>query len=239
MPPIVPPTLTRAKDHHLDALIGHWPEGLPIEAGALSACHAALVACRTAWRRSCETADAIARDELVTPLARQQRSRKFLDGRMAAVLPLCDAARAVADRQVLALRRSAETKLVARDSSPRAVALEGEIRGWLRGMAPKERGEALGRALAALDHQTLAAVLNAPAPLTGLDAGIHGNWRQRWLAAVAKDELAEIADLERAAAICTGAGEALLRRRAESFDHPTLDAAEGRSRAAVAAEGAA
>jgi hypothetical protein len=139
-------------------------------------------------------------------------------------------------RRIRELTAAAEAKIAPKDSSPRAVAIGTEIRALMRSLPEQDRSAFVIRALAAGDHGTVAAVLHAPPSVAGLNEHMHANLRRQWLRKAAPDELAAIALIERAAEAATKAGEALLRRYEESFDHHALDAAEGRASQARQAE---
>lgn len=85
-----------------------------------------------------------------------------------------------------------------------------EIRGHLRSLSEEDRASILGEALESGDAQTIAAVTQAPAYLSGETAERGALWKSRYEEKHGGDLAARMADLEQALAINTAAGKDII-----------------------------
>jgi hypothetical protein len=137
----------------------------------------------------------LANDQNLTPLGRKSALRSWAQAEPIEALRKARAALAAGDRAIAETRAKMSTALVDKGDFAGAV-LRSDIRKWVNAMPPAQRSAML--ATGEYDPQTAAAILEAPAALSGVSADQHAALFNRETVAKHPEEAAIIAHIEEA-----------------------------------------
>ena len=180
---------------------------------------ATIAECRTCVERAHTQARAIHSDDALTETARHMKAEAYA---AAAIRPALMAV----DRQAAALAneiKSLEAKTHA--PPPTRDAIAAEVRARLSQMKPGARSATIFGAIAAGDDSVVAAVLGAPAFLSGLEPLEIENFRARWAAARHPEIVERLKLLRTPAEHLDRAGALSLAYQSKCSDPATLAAA--------------
>jgi hypothetical protein len=197
----------------------------------------AVDSCREAWSAICQLHTGVMSktSPLLPEVGQQLKSRKIAHERQQAALKRCDAALG----EVRVAMQETETAIRCKTVPPRrpddlsGALVASEVRSWLRSLPQHERVGAVEKAITAGDAKVVAACLELPT-VAGVDEARAALLLSRWQQKMAPEEPARREQLAKAAQRVSAAGEALLRRVAEAYNHAELDAIEQASKSAAA-----